>query len=308
MPTPGTPGGDNGSVTDSVDLVETERLVRELVRSGVSVIATCGTTGEGAALLWEEKQAFTDTVIQTVGGRIPVFAGCTALGTKEVVRQMRAFKDMGADGAFAGLPLWQTPTLANAVGFYRDLGEAEPEMPVMVYANPNFFKSDFPPPLWEGIAHGAPTVIACKGGGTKYLVESIAVAGQRIRFIPMETAALEAYELAPEHIKMFWSTSAAMGAEPVVALARALLEGDLTRAAEIDADIQSVPGWIVDFNDFHYYNTQAAKWRFEAAGYNYGPSRAPYNDPLPEAWVRAGEEHGKGWVKLLQKYAVSSAT
>ena len=129
----------------------------------------------------------------------------------------------------------------------------------------------------------------------------IAVAGQRTRFIPMETVALEAYEPAPEHIKMFWPTSAAMGAEPVAALSRALLEGDLTRTAELDADIQSVPGWFVDFNDFHYHNSQAAKWRFEAAGYDYGPFRAPYNDPLPEEWVRAGEEHGKGSVKLLQK-------
>ena len=57
--------------------------------------------------------------------------------------------------------------------------------------------------------------------------------------------------------------------------------------------------WIP--NDFHYYNTQAAKRRFEPAGYNYSPSMAPHNDPLPEERVRGGEGHGKGWVKLLRR-------
>ena len=72
------------------------------------MIAACGTTGECAALLWEEKRSFIDTVVQVARKRVPVFAGATALGTKEVVRQMRGLKDIGADGAFVGLPLWQT--------------------------------------------------------------------------------------------------------------------------------------------------------------------------------------------------------
>ena len=29
---------------------------------------------------------------------------------KETIQQMRGLKDVGADGAFVGLPLWQTPT------------------------------------------------------------------------------------------------------------------------------------------------------------------------------------------------------
>ncbi len=93
---------------------------------------------------------------------VGVFAGATALGTKEVVRQMRAFKEMGAEGAFLGLPLWQTPTLENSVRYFADLGEAVPDMPILVYANAWVFKWGFPPEFWEGLALRAPTVVACK--------------------------------------------------------------------------------------------------------------------------------------------------
>ncbi|MEE8518147.1 MAG: dihydrodipicolinate synthase family protein [Dehalococcoidia bacterium] len=301
VPTPCKEGEDGWRSTDSVDLDVTARMVEDLIQAGVRIIATCGTTGENAALLWEEKVAFTDTVIQVANGRIPIFAGATALGTREVVRQMRAFKEIGADGAFVGLPLWQTPTPENSVLWYADLSEAMPDMPVMVYSNPNFFKSVFPTPLWEGIARKAPTVIASKGMGADAL-ENIKAAGHQVRFIPTEATAVVNYRQAPEHVKSFWSTAAAMGAEPVVALMEAMLEGDAEGIERVGADIEAVPGWIAKREDFHLYNTQAAKARFRAAGCDYGPTRAPYHDPLPEAWQQAAEAHGKGWIELRKKY------
>src|SRR5712692_10502572 len=140
VPTPTKEGAEGWDVPDSVDLDETARMVENYIRAGIGAIAACGTTGECAALLWEEKRAFIDTIVQVNRKRVPIFAGATALGTKEVLRQMRALQGVGADGAFLGLPLWQTPTIDNAVQFFADLGEAAPDIPIMVYANPMFFK------------------------------------------------------------------------------------------------------------------------------------------------------------------------
>src|SRR5712692_11004798 len=120
IPTPCKEGADGWGATDSVDLEETARMIENLVAAGIGTIAACGTTGECAALLWEEKAAFIDTIVQVNRKRVPVFAGATALGTKETIQQMRGLKDVGADGAFVGLPLWQTPTIENAVQFYAD--------------------------------------------------------------------------------------------------------------------------------------------------------------------------------------------
>jgi trans-o-hydroxybenzylidenepyruvate hydratase-aldolase len=92
VPTPTKEGGEGWDVADSVDLEETARMVESYIRAGIGLIAACGTTGECAALLWEEKRAFIDTIVQVARKRVPVFAGATALGTKEVVRQMRGLK------------------------------------------------------------------------------------------------------------------------------------------------------------------------------------------------------------------------
>ena len=305
--TPCKEGGDSWDNTDSVDLEETARLAELMAGSGVGSIAGPGTTGECAALLWEEKLGFVDTIIQVNRHRVPVFAGVTALGTKEVVRQMRAFKDLGAEGAFVGLPLWETPTLDDQIRFYADLSAAVPEMAILVYANPNFFKSNFPTPLWEGIARYAPNVVASKGAASKnVIVDNVKVAGHQVRFMPNDVGTYEAYKLAPDNIKACWSTSANMGPEPVVAFMDAVQKQDDKRVEELNDELQAVPEWIAVREEMKLYNLQAAKHRFRAAGLATGPTRVPYHDDnLPEAWQKAGEAHAKGWLEWRSKYVKS---
>jgi len=305
VPTPCKPGSDKWDATDSVDLEETARMTESLIQAGIGSLAACGTTGERAALLWEEKRAFMDTMFQVNRKRVPVFAGATALGTKEVVRQMKGLRDIGADGAFVGLPLWQTPTLENSVQFYADLSEAVPELAIMIYSNALFFKSTFPTAFWSGVAKQAPTVITTKvtyGIGT--LLEDMRVAGHQINFMPGQNNIFPAYKMARTKITACWSTSAAMGPEPVVALMEAIQKDDEARVDAIWEDMRSVPAFMPPgaVSQFAQYNAQAEKWRFNASGYiNCGPSRAPYSD-LPDKWKKHAELHGKGWAELRKKY------
>jgi trans-o-hydroxybenzylidenepyruvate hydratase-aldolase len=305
IPTPCKPGHDGWDATDSVDLEETARMIEALIKAGIGSIAACGTTGECAALLWEEKKAFIDTIAQVNRKRVPVFAGATALGTKEVVRQMRGLKDVGADGAFVGLPLWQTPTLENSVGFFADLSAAVPDMPVMIYSNSMFFKSNFPTPFWQGVAKKAPTVVTTKvtyGIGT--LLDDIRVAGDRINFMPGQNNIYAAYKMLRPKVTAVWSTSAAMGPEPVVALMNAILRDDEKKVDQIWEDMRTVPPFMPPgrAEEFPKYNAQSEKLRFNASGYvNCGPSRAPYRD-LPDAWKTQNEQHGRGWAELRKKY------
>lgn len=312
IPTPCKEGAGGWDVADSVDLDETSRMVEKLIQAGIGSIAACGTTGENAALLWEEKRDFVDTIVQVTRKRVPVFAGATALGTKEVVRQMRGLKDVGADAAFVGLPLWQTPTHENAVQWFVDLSEALPDLPLMVYANAMFFKSVFPTELWEAIARKAPTVITTKiAYGIAHLAEDLAVAGHRINFQPGQSAMYGAYEAVGTKITACWSTTAAMGPEPVVALMDAILQDDKQRAGEIWADISSIPPSVPhgEFAEgFPKYNAQVNKAFYNASGYvKAGPMRAPYSD-LPAHWQAQAELHAKAWGELRKKYVKVAAS
>jgi trans-o-hydroxybenzylidenepyruvate hydratase-aldolase len=308
VPTPCKEGADKWDAVNSVDLEESQRMVDKLIKDGIGIIAACGTTGECAALLWEEKKAFIDTISQVNRNRVPLFAGATALGTKEVVRQMRGLKEVGAHGAFVGLPLWQTPTIENSVQFFADLSEAVPDMPIMIYSNSMFFKSAFPTIFWEGLAKKAPTVITTKvtyGIGT--LLDDIRVAGHQINFLPGQNNIYPAYKMARPNITACWSTSALMGPEPVVALMEAIQRDDEKRVDKIWEDMRLVPAFFPPgaASLFPQYNAQAEKWRFNASGYvTCGPSRAPYRD-LPDNWKRQAELHAKGWVELRKKFVKS---
>lgn len=305
VPTPCKEGADGWDAEDSVDLDEAARMAESLIGAGIGGIAACGTTGECAALLWEEKRAFVDTLVQVNRKRVPIFAGATALGTKEIVRQMRGLKDVGADGAFLGLPLWQTPTLENSVQFCADLSEAVPDMPIMIYANAMFFKSTFPTVFWEGVAKRAPTVITTKVAyNIDHLMDDMAVAGHQINFLPGQNSIYPAYKAAGTRITACWSTSAGSGPEPIVALMEAILRDDARKVDEIWEDVHSAPSMIPqgEFSHFPEYNAQVEKVRINASGYvNAGPPRAPYRD-LPEHWRVQAEASGRGWAELRKRY------
>lgn len=311
-PTPALEGAGGWEALDTVDVDETARMVELLCRPGVSGLGLFGTTGEGHSLLWDEKLACAEAVVAAAAGRVQVFAGATALGTREVVRQMRAFRDLGVDGVLVGLPLWQTPTVDNAVGFFADLSAAVPDLAVMVYSNSWFFKFGFPPEFWRGVAERAPTVVAAKcTHGFGHFVEDLAAVDGRIRLMPGEFGIFEARRLAPDSIRAVWSTQAALGPEPFVALLEAATKGDDAAFDAVVADFRQVPPYVPEgamsnrdlTDDFARYNTQVAKWRLNASGLiAAGPPRPPYTD-LPDAWKAQVEREVAAYADLRAKYA-----
>jgi len=305
--TPTKPNGGGWDATDSVDLDETASLIEKLIAGGVTSIGLAGTTGECAALLWDEKRDLVATAVETARKRVPIIGGATALGTKEVVRQTRGFKEVGADACLIGLPLWQTPTIENSVQFYADLGQAVPDMAIMVYANSMFFKSTFPTEFWAGIARKAPTVVMCKVSyGIEHIVEDLDAADRQVNFVVGESNLYEAYKKAGTRITAGWATSVGMGPEPVVALIDAILRDDRAKADQVAADLKALPptfpGGLEFRQEFPKYNAQVNKYLANKAGYaNFGPFRAPYTD-LPDEYRRHLDSVAEARRQLRQKY------
>ena len=309
IPTPCLPGKEGWDAEHSVDLDETERMVENLIKDGAGNFAVNGTTGECAALLWEEKVEFNKCIIDTNKGRVPVFSGVTALGTKETVRQMKAFRDLGSDGVFVGLPLWQTPSLEMMVQFYADLAEAVPDMPIMIYSNPMFFKSTFPVEFWAGVGQRCPTVITNKFVGNMVDMPNVFAdleasmdAAPNVAFLPIDFLAPMAYDLVGDRIKAVWSTGCSMGPEPVIALVNALQAGDAEELGKLAHAIHGLPNAIPSFKEFPMYNVQVEKTRTNAAGYiNAGPVRAPYQH-MPDDWRELVVASGKAWAEFCKTF------
>jgi trans-o-hydroxybenzylidenepyruvate hydratase-aldolase len=311
-PTPCREGAGGCQDVDTVDLDETARMTEFLLQPGVTGLGLFGTTGEGHSLLWEEKLACAGAVVEAARGRAQIFAGATALGTREVIRQMRGLRDVGVDAALVGLPLWQTPTVENSVQFYADLSAAVPDLPVMVYSNSWFFKSTFPPEFWAGVRAKAPTVIASKQThGFAHFAEELKAVDGAINLMPGEYFGVAAaWRIAPEQVTAIWSTQAALGPEPAVALMAAIDDGDSARMEQIIADFKLVPSYVPagamdkrdHTDDFARYNTQVAKYRLNVSGLiKAGPMRPPYQD-LPEDWKTQVELEVAGFANLRAKY------
>ena len=311
IPTPAIDGASDWRMENTVDLDETARAVEGLIAAGIDGILTLGTLGECGALTWAEKKGFMATVAETANGRVPVFGGTSTLNTRETIQQTRAARDIGMDGTMVGPPMWNTPDTNMAVRFYRELAEAVPDMAICVYANPYVFKFDFPRPFWAQVA-GIPQVIMAKVAGYATLLADLRQSHGNIRLMPLDAEYYGAARLAPGQCTAFWSSSAACGPAPAIALrdlvAQAKRDGNWSAAEALSQEISAALLPIVCYGDmtaFQVHNTALEKGRMNAAGWmKAGPNRPPYH-LVPEHIAGFARTGGELWAALQKKYSTA---
>ncbi len=220
---------------------------------------------------------------------------------------MRGLKDVGADGAFVGLPLWQTPTIKNAGNFWAHLAEAVPDMPLMIYANAYFFKTTFPTAFWRQVGERGKTAVVTK---IAYNIQNLiqdSIAAPQVNFMAGVYNAYRMTRGTPHQITTIWSSgSAGMGPEPYVALADAILRDDEQRVAEIQKDISSLPPLFAPApQGLAELNAQVNRYAANVAGYlKPSSTRVPYLlEDMTESTTKQAEEHAKAYAELRKKYA-----
>ena len=306
IPTPAKADAGDLQARDTVDLQETERLVKNLMKDGASGLIVLGTTGECATLSNRDYVSFARCIIETVKKKIPTLVGTTALGGHEVAERMRLIRDLGADGTLLGLPMWQPLTPKESVDWYAGLSEAFPDLAIMVYANARAFRFDFNDiDFWEAVSNRAPTVTSAKMSRPKDLKELIHRTKGKICFMPNESTVHTAYAMSPETTTSCWATAAAMNPKPILALMKAIAARDENKIKEISEIIgsanQPVDALIKDPELFAKFNIQIEKTRIAAAGYcKPGPCRPPYDD-IPQNLEAAAKECGRRWAEICKR-------
>lgn len=308
MPVPATPDASDWRTEMTVDLDETARALEGLIAAGIDGLWTLGTLGECGALSREEKRAYIGTLVETARGRIPIFAGTTALGTRECVEQMREARDIGAAGTMCGPSMWNKPSVDVMVQFYRDIAEAVPELAICIYANPFVFKFDFPPPFWAQVAE-IPQVVCAKVPGHGTLLRDLKATKGNIRIMPIDSEYYGAVRLAPEHSRAFWTSGSCCGPAPAIALRdfveEAKVSGDWSAVQALGAELDACNLPIVCYGNitmFQENNVTLEKGRMNAAGWmNPGPNRAPYHVAAPQA-VEFAKRGGEAWAAMHKRY------
>lgn len=123
------------------------QVLTDFLKERVHGLFITGSYGSGALMTEEERKLVTKTVIDGVGGKIPVVVHVGTADNRSTVRLTEYAVENGASAVSAVGPYYYKHNEDSICGFYRDIvTAADGEVPVYVYNNTNFqgYKMELP--------------------------------------------------------------------------------------------------------------------------------------------------------------------
>jgi len=93
-----------------------------------------------------------EVAIEAARGRVPVVAGVASTTIADAVFQAREYERMGCDGILAILEAYFPVADEGVYAYFKAIAEAV-SLPVVLYTNPNFQRSDLSLPVIERLSH-----------------------------------------------------------------------------------------------------------------------------------------------------------
>ena len=250
-----------------VDADVLSRLCDDLIKAGVHGLSPLGSTGEFAYLSWAQRRRVVEVVVQATAGRVPVVAGVASTTIADAVQQAREFERMGCDGILAILEAYFPVSDDGVYAYFKAIADAV-SLPLALYTNPNFQRSDLRLPVIERLSH-VPNI--------KYIKDASVNTGRLMSIINQVQGRMEVFAASshiPTCVMMIggvgWMAGpACVAPRQSVALYDACKRGDWARAMELQR-----PLWRLN-QAFAKHNLAACiKGGLQLQGYAVG-------DPLP---------------------------
>lgn len=127
------------------------QLCDDLIRAGVHGLTPLGSTGEFAYLSWPQKRRIVEVVIAAANRRVPVVAGVASTTTADAVSQAREFERLGCSGILAILEAYFPLSDDGVFDYFKSIADAV-SVPVVLYTNPNFQRSDLSLPVIDRLS------------------------------------------------------------------------------------------------------------------------------------------------------------
>ena len=142
------------SPVDSSGEVKTDvlgRLCDDLIKAGVHGLTPLGSTGEFAYLSWSQRRRVVEVVVDAAQGRVPVVAGVASTTIADAMSQSREFERLGCSGILAILEAYFPIPDEGVFAYFKAVAEAV-SIPVVLYTNPNFQRSDLSLPVIDRLS------------------------------------------------------------------------------------------------------------------------------------------------------------
>jgi 4-hydroxy-tetrahydrodipicolinate synthase len=139
-------------------------LCDDLIAAGVHGLTPLGSTGEFAYLDAAQRKDVVETVIAATRGRVAVVAGVASTSLAHAVAEAKSYEALGADGILAVLEAYFPIDDDGVVRYFTAIAEAV-RLPVLLYTNPNFQRSDLSIPAIQRLSR-VPNIVGIKDAST----------------------------------------------------------------------------------------------------------------------------------------------
>jgi 4-hydroxy-tetrahydrodipicolinate synthase len=119
----------------TVDVASLERLVEHLLAAGVDGVFALGSSGETVFLSDDQRDRALEVIVKTVGGAVPVLAGCIEPSTQRVIDRTAAAVRLGVEAVVTTAPFYAIVGPHEIERHFRAVAAATP-VPVFAYDIP----------------------------------------------------------------------------------------------------------------------------------------------------------------------------
>jgi len=266
-----SPIDERGEVKEAV----LTRLVNNLIDAGIHGLTPLGSTGEFAYLNREQRHRIVEVVVQATRHRVPVVAGIAATTIVDAVDQVKAYDALGVEGILAILEAYFPVPEDGVVAYFTAIANGT-ELPIVLYTNPQFQRSDLTLSAIERLAQVQ---------NIRYLKDASSDTGRLLTIINAVGDRIRVFS-ASAHIPACVMLIGGIGwmAGPACVVPRQSVRlYDLCRAGEWDGAMRLQRKlWRMN-RVFAKYNLAACiKGGLELQGYDVGPPLPPQM-PLSDA-------------------------
>ncbi len=215
----------------SIDVKDTQRVVDDLIRDGVTGIIAMGTCGENNSLEPEEKRTLLTAIVEVVNRRVPVVVGVSEMTTPRAATFAHDAETLGADGLMLLPAMVYVPKPEELVAHFTQVAEAT-RLPIMLYNNPTSYRVNIGTDVLEALKP-VRNIVAVKesAADTRRFTDLFNAFGDRYTlFAGLDDVAFEGLLLGAQG----WVSglTSAFPQESVM-LVKALKAGDVTLARDI---------------------------------------------------------------------------
>ncbi|WHZ10290.1 MAG: dihydrodipicolinate synthase family protein [Burkholderiaceae bacterium] len=255
------------------------RLIDDLIKAGVHGLAPLGSTGEFAYLNSEQRLAVIKTSVAAARGRVPVVAGVASCATADAVAQAKAYEAAGADGILAVMEAYFPIGGDGVVSYFQAIAEAV-SLPMVIYTNPNFQRSDLSLDSIDRLSY-VPNIVALKdaSSNTGRLLSVMNRVQGRIDVFAASSHITTAVMLIGG--KGWMAGPACLVPRQSVRLYELCMAGEWAEATALQSRL-----WQINEVFAEYKLAACVKGGLQLQGYDVGDPVRP-QDPLSEAGKRA---------------------